>query len=138
MNRVQKLRSVKAYVLLLICVVTLLGILPGGVVFSQDAPRGDVQTLAAGLAQGGSRISYHSQTGKVRFIGAPQGRSIIQSAGIQASASPEFAARAFLSDYGRLFGLKDQNAELNVETTKPSPDGRSSVRFQQVYNGIPV
>ena len=47
-------------------------------------------------------------------------------------------ARQFLGAYGSAFGLTDQAQELTVERSKATEDGRSVVRFQQVYQGIPV
>jgi len=47
-------------------------------------------------------------------------------------------ARRFLDTYGQLFGLTDQAQELTVMRTRAVDRGRSFVRFQQVYQGIPV
>src|SRR5258705_9888943 len=74
-------------------------------------------TLIAQLDQataGHVRISYHAETGKVRFIGADQQDAIPHPASLAASANPEQAARAFLSSYGSLFGLTDSSRELTV------------------------
>ena len=86
----------------------------------------------------GIRISYHAQTGKVRFIGTDRGHSIPRPEGAQADADPEQAARAFLDIYGRLFGLRDQATELAVLRSRAADGNRSFVRFQQVYQGVPV
>jgi len=53
-------------------------------------------------------------------------------------ASPEEAGRVFLATYGQLFGLKDQAQELTVLRERVVDRGRSVVRFQQVYQGVPV
>lgn len=61
---------------------------------------------------------------------APSGRP----AGF-ASQSPETAARDFLDQYGRLFGLENPDAELVVKSVKPAGGavaGSTVVRFQQV------
>ena len=84
------------------------------------------------------RISYHAETGKVRFIGTSPDHPITQPAVLAADASPEMAARGFLIAYGQLFGLTDQAQELTVICCKPADRGRSFVRFQQIYQGIPV
>ena len=52
------------------------------------------------LTDGKVRISTHDKTGKVRFIGTELSNSIPQPATLKASASPEDAARGFLSEYG--------------------------------------
>jgi Zn-dependent metalloprotease len=83
-------------------------------------------------------MSYHAETGKVRFIGVSPDRSIAQPSVLGTDASPEEAGRAFLTTYGQLFGLKDQAQELTVIREKAADRGRSFVRFQQVYQGIPV
>lgn len=88
--------------------------------------------------KGDVRISYHSETGKVRFIGTSAAHPLKQPAGLAASVSPEAAARGFLAVYGQLFGLKDQAQELMAMKKKSADRGRSFVRFQQVYQGIPV
>lgn len=89
------------------------------------------------LAQVGARVSYHAQTGRVRFIGAgPEGPISVH--GLTPAAGPEQAARAFLGVYGELYGLADPAQELVVARTKVSDQGQSLVRFQQVYAGLPV
>lgn len=90
------------------------------------------------VSEGTLRISYHAETGKVRFIGTSPDRPIDQPAILAASASPEEAARGFLATYGQLFGLDDQARELAVIRQRPADRVRSFVRFQQVYQGIPV
>jgi len=57
---------------------------------------------------------------------------------LSASASPEAAARAYLSTCGSLFGLQDQAHELTVKSETNADRGRSFLHFQQVYRGIPV
>jgi len=88
--------------------------------------------------EGKVRISYHAQTGMVRFIGTDLVHPIPQPAEVVAQATPEQAARHFLSTYGCLFGLTNQANQLRVMRTKSADRGRSFVRFQQVYQGIPV
>jgi len=88
--------------------------------------------------EGKVRISYHALTGKVRFIGTDPAHPIPRPATLVAGATPEEAARHFLVTYGPLFGLTDQASELRVMRTNLADRGRSFVRFQQVYQGIPV
>ncbi|WP_148211990.1 hypothetical protein [Thermobaculum terrenum] len=52
--------------------------------------------------------------------------------------TPVAAARAFLAEYGPLFGARDQARELVVKRVRQLDRGRRSVRFQQVYEGIPI
>ncbi len=90
------------------------------------------------LTEGKVRISTHAKTGMVRFIGTELSNSIPQPAALKASAGPEDVARGFLSKYGELFGLVNQSSELNAMRGKTAKGGRSSVHFQQVYEGIPI
>lgn len=103
-------------------------------------PRSD-EALIAQLERetgGAVRLSYHTGTGRLRFIGTTLDRPIGQPALLAVGASPEDAARGFLAVYGPLFGLKDPARELQVERVRTADRGRSSVRFQQVYESIPV
>ena len=88
--------------------------------------------------QGDLRIAYHAETGKVRFMGTSLDHPMAQPAALAAGASAEQAARGFLATYGQLFGLQDQAQELQVVREKAARGGRSFVRFQQMYQGIPV
>lgn len=85
------------------------------------------------VTQGRVQVSYHAQTGKVRFIGTDAQHPISQ-----AGAQPEQAARAFLGAYGQLLGLNDEAEELRVMRSTAADAGRSFLRFQQVYQGTPV
>lgn len=95
-------------------------------------------TLSECLGSGQAKSSYHSQTGKVRFISTAPGKPLERSARVLRSASPESAARDYVSRCSSLFGLTDQSTELTVRHQKTLDRGRSLVRFQQVYQGIPV
>jgi len=83
-------------------------------------------------------IQNHPFTGKVRFIGVNPTDAIRQPALLGPQATPEQAARGFLSTYGPLFGLTDHARELTVKRIRQADRGRSFVRFQQVYSGIPI
>ena len=84
------------------------------------------------------RVAEHRETGKVRFIGTAAGRPIARPRGVRATASPRVAARAFLARHGKAFGLAEPAQELRVESSHGGSAGRSSVRFQQLRDGIPV
>lgn len=93
---------------------------------------------AALLAQQGAAISYRPLTGAAHFISARPGQSIARAAGVGATAPRVQAARSFVTQYGRLFGIRDQASELTVLKEKDGEQGRAFVRFQQAYQGIPV
>lgn len=84
------------------------------------------------------RVSYHRETGRVRFLGTTPDHAIAQTFTNAAEVSPEMAARTFLQSYGSLFGLEDAAAELVVMKGQTGENGRSFTRFQQLYQGIPV
>lgn len=81
-------------------------------------------------------IFRHAETGAVRFLAAAPGRPIAAPTAL-AAATPEAASRAFLADYGQLFGLSDEAHELTVAGHESLPQ-RSFTRFQQVHQGVPV
>ena len=79
------------------------------------------------LTKGNLRISTHSKTRKVRFIGIELSEPIRQPASLSNNENPEDSARNFLSVYGELFGLIDQSSELDLMRIKIQEDGRSFV-----------
>jgi len=82
---------------------------------------------------GAPRISYHAETGKVRFIGTDLAHPIRPPNKLRADATRDEAARSFLATYGPLFGLKNPAQELTVMRESTMDGGRSKVRYQQVY-----
>lgn len=88
-------------------------------------------------SSGDMRIAYHNATGKVRFIAAPgHFRQTIPI--YQTDASAQVAAMRFLTAFGSLFGLSDAQSELSLMKTREAGLGRSMVRFQQHFLGVPV
>jgi bacillolysin len=98
-----------------------------------DTPPGPNRVLIEQLDP--ERISYHSETGWVRFLGGSRADPI-RAAG--ATSSPLPAARAFLETYGSLFGLVAPDDELRARPVGEVAGGTMGVRFDQVYQGIPV
>jgi Zn-dependent metalloprotease len=112
---------------------------PGqGVVSFYQGEQKDLADQLHQLTGGKLRIATHSMTGMVRFIGTDFFDAIPQSVIPGDKGTPEEVTRGFLSAYGSLFGIKDQARELKVMRTKTANRGRSFVRFQQVYSGIPI
>ena len=103
-----------------------------------SAPSSPASLQAVCLNSGKAQLAYHAKTGLVRFVGTEPGQRIARPASLSGAASAEDGARGYLSACGALFGLKDQAAELSVMRQKPLDDGRAVVRFQQVYQGVPV
>jgi Zn-dependent metalloprotease len=84
------------------------------------------------------RVDYHNETGKLSFLGAsPESPIIVQSA-LMEGLSPEDRAMAVLGVYGSDFGLKSPAQELTLMRVRSNEKGRTSVRYQQVYESIPV
>ncbi|MEK8019963.1 MAG: M4 family metallopeptidase [Candidatus Parabeggiatoa sp.] len=84
------------------------------------------------------KLSHHDQTNKVSLMLPKQTRTAIsQPAGLSSSASPRQAARHFLATYGYHFGIV-QTTGLTLMRENIMKNRRSSVRFQQIYQSIPV
>ncbi len=100
-----------------------------------------VQALTEQLQQsvpGRVTMSYHSATGKVRFLKTESGRPIPHPSAMAADATPEDAAAGFLHQYGPMFGISDAATELSVMRKKKGEKGRSIIRYQQIHHGVPV
>jgi bacillolysin len=123
---------------LLLAVLALVAVLSGSA-FAQepDAPGGDARLIDQ-LDEAGAKVEKHSQTGEVRFVGTSRGRAIGRPDRIAADAPAGSAARAHLTRYGKLFGIRDEARELRTEKVKKAGKGRSVVRFQQIYKDVPV
>lgn len=79
-----------------------------------------------------ARIGFDS-SGYLRHLGAPPG------AAFQVSGSgPEGTARAFLTSCDGLLGIADPLFDFAPNRTRSTSGGRSAVRLQQTFGGIPV
>src|SRR5215208_1359782 len=96
------------------------------------------EQLLRQLADRGAQVYRHAQSGKVRFIGTTQEHAISRLPTLAASASPEAAARAYMAEYSKLFGIEDQARQLRAEGAEEAGKDRSVVRFQQVHENVPV
>ena len=86
-------------------------------------------------AMGPVALRVSPVTGAVTFF-APRGVSPLRVAA-RTAASPEARARAFLGEHGKAFGLA-ATPELRTERTVHDRLGMDHVRFQQLYQGVPV
>ncbi|HEU5100885.1 MAG TPA: M4 family metallopeptidase, partial [Roseiflexaceae bacterium] len=112
---------------------------PAQAAISLDSRDSDDAALLQRLSQsagGPPLVARHSETGKARFLSMESQRPLWRSSSL-AAATPEQASRAFLSIYGLLFGLRGQARELALLRQAQSA-GRDFVRFQQLYEGVPV
>jgi Zn-dependent metalloprotease len=85
----------------------------------------------------GIRRSIHPQTGKLNFLGADPSNPIRLEAAMQDGLSLEMRGNLILEIYGREFGLTNPTEELRFLSSHET-DGRGTVRYQQVYQDIPV
>lgn len=90
------------------------------------------------LTRSGATVAFHRETGAVRFIGTRPGQPIARPSGLTSAATPASVARAFLDSQGKAFGLESQERELQLNSIGSASAGRSSVRFQQLHEGVPV
>jgi len=127
--------KIKKFVYLLMGLLFLASLYPIKVLSS---PRRDLVGTLQQQSGGTARISYHAETGLVRFIGVDPEHAIAQPRQLERQATPEEAAQVFLSQYGTLFGVSNPAEELTVMKSAEFEGGRSMVRYQQVYKGIPV
>lgn len=85
----------------------------------------------------GAHISHHRLTGQANFVGTGAGKTIALP-GTGTSRTATAAAMDALNTYGKVFGLRNPAAELTQKSFRTVGNGRSVVRYQQNYNGIPV
>ncbi len=84
-------------------------------------------------------IGESSETGKVTFIGSNDGTPI--SSGVMSfmpfvgGNDPNSAA---LDQYAPMFGINDFNSELAIQSSVQADLDRTTSRYQQLYQGIPV
>ncbi|MEY3990521.1 MAG: hypothetical protein RI985_1602 [Chloroflexota bacterium] len=81
------------------------------------------------------QIDYQDNTGLASFVYAPD--DISMTPGRRSNSSPVQTAQLFINEYGAMFGVTQAN-ELSLLKEFTSPDGDTIVRFQQVYQNIPV
>lgn len=131
---------------LLCLLVTSLAVLATGVVRAQPLEPQEIprflqrlvpQTLGFAAIQPAEapRVSL-TRHGFLRSVGAPPGQHFPPEPGI-AVQSPELAARNFMVNQGRLFGIQGSNANYVVKRNRLS-NGRNHVRLQQSYRNLPV
>jgi bacillolysin len=97
-------------------------------------PIAEIDAETGGTAQ----IAFHAETRRVRFLGMATDQPIEPASGLDRTAPAEDVARGFLDRYGSLFGLRDEATELRTIRSEPADHGGTTVRFQQVYQGVPV
>jgi len=115
---------------------------------AESPPVGDMSDQggsSAGALDEDWQIYSNPATGKARLLTTRSGQSIQQPGFLPAGSTPEAAARSFLGVYGDLFGLSGSPDELKLikASALEQEEGggtplRHFVRFQQLFQGIPV
>lgn len=73
----------------------------------------------------------------MRFLGSAPGRAIGLAHSPKSSTPGDFGL-AFAREYGVAFGIDDPSAQLKQLSTRSGPRGGTSLRYQQLHQGIPV
>lgn len=107
-------------------------------VLSSNQSQALIERLQA--ADGAVQVAAHLETQRASYIGADAARPDFSGIATGLVGQPEAAARAFLAEYGALFGVSDVAAlrVLKERTLDADAGGRTYVRYQQTINGIPV
>lgn len=86
----------------------------------------------------GGEVVYDPVTGALAFVGTGPNQAIPSLlAGSTLMPSTQNAS-AFVAAYTSQLGLQDVAADLMLTRARQSVDGRSTIRYQQLYKGIPV
>jgi len=83
------------------------------------------------------RRGINPETGKVSFIGGGD-PIIVPGVTTINSMAPQNRAMGLVNAYGREFGLADPARELRLLASQKDDNGNDLVRYQQVYNGVPI
>ncbi len=86
----------------------------------------------------GLRFGYHSETGKMTFLGANPASPIVVPRALSKGLMPQERALSILEQFGQFFGINDAARELRVLKSEANQFGRNTTRYQQMYEGIPV
>ena len=103
----------------------------------QDPPGVDPELLRRlkENAHGSVSVNGRESTGFVSFVRVSQGGDLLPAS---LGRGPNEKAADFMSNYGALFGVRDVNSELVLVSTFTDGQGATHMKYQQVYNGVPV
>ena len=93
---------------------------------------------AAPAGGNGVRIATSPVTGKVTFVGASPSEPLAVSGAVGAGIDAPVRASSILSVYAPQFGIANAREDLALVRTKRLDDGRTVMRYQQTYQGVPV
>jgi bacillolysin len=89
-------------------------------------------------AGGSATVEYHSMTGQVRFLSASPGQSLMSAGQAGGAVDAAEASLHFLEGYASLFGIQDVQRELQPHKITTGQTGQSYLRYQQLYQGVPI
>jgi Zn-dependent metalloprotease len=87
---------------------------------------------------GRTRVGLNAETRTVGYLGGTANRPVATSVSLGRPATARGAARAFVGRFGSLFGVASPARELSMASVTPGGRGRTFVRYQQTYRGVPV
>ena len=128
-----KARLYKVFSGILIAIYISSMVLPAAVFATPEQTGGELFPSANHEPKRGT----NPETGKVSFIG---GEDPIFVPGVSDAKglSPQERAMGMANAYGRDFGLKNPSQELKLLKSKQDSNGKDVVRFQQMYEGVPI
>lgn len=106
--------------------------------FSQADPRGVQPDLVRQLkrsASGTVSISAQPSTELASFVRVSRGGDLHPG---DRSRTAEDKVQSFLAEYGALFAVQDAGSELVLLSTSTDDRGATHLKYQQVYNDVPV
>ena len=106
---------------------------PAATSFLPANPAIDALKAATG---GKINISFANASGQVNYLSTDQSRPIPLFS--VPGASAETRAMAFISGYGKAFGINDAKQVKAIKTSGKDEVGMEHVRLQQLHKGIPV
>jgi Zn-dependent metalloprotease len=119
--------------------VSTLAILVGAIGAPVSAQTGsDPDQELLGQLGGRTRVGRNAETGRIGYLGGSASRPITTNSALGSPVSARGASRAFLSRYGRLFGVASATRELDVVAVARPGRGRTFVRYRQIHRGVPV
>ena len=124
---------------LAVAAMAALTLLMGTVAAPVAARSGGTSAEAGLLGSLGTHTSVtrNPSTDRVGYLGGTAARPVASAATLGHPTTALAASRSFMTRYGALFGVPDAARSLRVSRTQHVA-GRTFVRYQQTYRGLPV
>ena len=103
------------------------------VIFSNLQP-----TQASAQDGDGLTRQVNAESGRVSFISSDGGKPLSAPQALGTSIQPQDPAMALAKRFAPEFGVKDPERDLAEMKKEPGENGRLTVRYQQMHQGIPV